>query len=1109
VTCISCQRKNSPGAAFCGGCGAALAMLCTGCEHENPPDNAFCERCGRKLGAAGDEGVEREPRAYTPKFLADKILQSRAALEGERKQVTVLFADVKGSVDLSSSLDPEDWHAIMERFLRILAHGVHRFEGTVNQYTGDGIMALFGAPVAHEDHAQRACYAALHLQDELRAYANELRVERGLSFAVRMGLNSGEVVVGKIGDDLRMDYTAQGQTVGLAARMEQIAEPGRTYLADDTASLCEGYFELEDLGPTQVRGIEAPIGVFALRGVGELRTRLDVSRARGFSGFVGRDEDMAVLESALERAIEGNGQVVGIVADAGLGKSRLCFEFVERCRARGIAVQQAHAVPHGKSVPLLPILELLRANFGIEPRDSDQSTRDKIAGRLLLRDASLTDALPFLFEFMGVPDPERPAPEMEPPVRERRLLDLVQRLTRARSEREPAVLLLEDLHWMDEASDRFVASLADAAPGTRTLVVANFRPEYRADWMQKSTYQQLALLPLGREAIHALLEDLLGTDGSLDDLPERIAVRTEGNPFFIEEAVLSLAESGFLAGSKGHYRVVKPFEEWAIPRTVQSVLASRIDLLAEREKRVLETAAVVGDEFGETLLAAVVELSVEELEDALRALVAAEFLLQESLYPEPEFAFKHPLTREVAYGQLLGARREELHARVARSIEAQESERLDERAALLAHHWELAGQPLDAAHWHLRAALWAGARRGDERHMHYQKVRELLGDEPEDEAARSLLVEAIAQTISRSMVRAHADDDLPALIKQGHRLAAQSDDPGSRIHMLRAEGTLHHASCRCDEAARLLREARQLADDCGDRQRGLGLVPVLTGVLGSTGPLADAIAYAVELVELLESDPDLGRAELGFSPRPAGVSFVALWRMKTGAGQAGRQDLERALALARETDDPVVRGLTEANVSAFEILAGDPRASLSHSRRAAEYSASTEPRFSSQAEAPAYLAVGRYSEAAAALERGWRERTRMWRLLLRPTQALTWLGLGDAQRARTMAQRAVDDLRESGARVYEIEALLALAKILIATEGEAAQDEVAQALVRATELSDATGARLFHAHIHELRSELMGLLGGEGARVDELREAQRLFADMGADGHAARIASTL
>src|SRR5262245_49181807 len=309
MRCSSCGSENRGGRKFCAECGATLTLACAACGARNQPGERFCGECGDPLTASAKKSTPRDPRSYTPKHLAEKILTSRSALEGERKQITILFADVKGSTELASELDPEEWHGIMDRFFQILAEGVHRFEGTVNEYRGDGIMALFGAPIAHEDHAQRACYAALHLRDALRSYADELRLGKGISFSVRMGLNSGEVVVGKIGDDLRMDYTALGHAANLAARMEQIAEPGRIYVAEATGRMCQGFFALRDVGRHEVKGLSQPLGVFELEGVGRVRTRLEVSRAHGFTKFVGRTSEMAALESALEQAMAGNAQV--------------------------------------------------------------------------------------------------------------------------------------------------------------------------------------------------------------------------------------------------------------------------------------------------------------------------------------------------------------------------------------------------------------------------------------------------------------------------------------------------------------------------------------------------------------------------------------------------------------------------------------------------------------------------------------------------------------------------------------------------------------------------------------------------------------------------------
>jgi class 3 adenylate cyclase/tetratricopeptide (TPR) repeat protein len=677
-------------------CGAGLGRACGRCGAELPAEAKFCPACGDAAAAP-----ERDPRDYTPKHLAEKILQSRSALEGERKQVTVVFADVKGSVELAEQVDPEEWHGILDRFFQILTDGVHRFEGTVNQYTGDGIMALFGAPIAHEDHAQRACYAALWLRDELRRYANELRVERGLNFGVRIGLNSGEVVVGKIGDDLRMDYTAQGPTVNLAARMQEIAEPGTPCLAERTAAQTRGYFELEDLGRAAIRGIHEPVSVFALQGLGPLRTRLDLSRARGFSRFVGRADELSALEAALRRTTRGNGQIAGVVGEAGVGKSRLCAEFVERCRANGVAVYEAHCLSHGRTVPFLPILELLRGLLGLAESDRDQVAREKIAGRLLLLDEAFSEALPLVFDFLGIPDPERAALRMDPEVRQRQFFAFVRRLVQARSAQEPTVIFMDDLHWIDAASDELLAQLVEAVPATPTLLLVNFRPEYAAEWTRKSYYEQLPLMPLGAGDVEAMLRELLGSDESVERLSAVIRERTAGNPFFMEELVRSLVEAGVLEGERGAYRRVRVVEDLEVPATVQAVLAARIDRLPEREKRALQTAAIIGQQFTVPLLSAVTELANSDLTAALSALESAEFIFPRSLYPVAEYVFKHPLMEQVARESQLAERRRQLHRAVGRRIEELHADRLPDSWEALAHHF-YRGQDWSPAFEYLR-----------------------------------------------------------------------------------------------------------------------------------------------------------------------------------------------------------------------------------------------------------------------------------------------------------------------------------------------------------------------------------------------------------------------
>jgi class 3 adenylate cyclase len=664
MRCPVCSSDNRAGARFCGQCGRPLGAIveCPGCAAQNPAEQKHCDSCGRSLARAV-EPARRDLRSYTPAHLTERILTSRSALEGERKQVTVLFADVQGSMDIAESVDAEEWHRILDRFFAILAEGIHRFEGTINQFTGDGVMALFGAPVAHEDHAQRACHAALALSESLARYSTELRRTRALSFSVRIGLNSGEVVVGKIGDDLRMDYTAQGRTVGLAARIQQIAAPDRVYLTEHVARLVDGYFRLVELGEFAIKGVRGPVRVFELAGVGAMRTRLDVSRSRGFSRFVGREQESRVLDESLDAALEGRGNVVALVAQAGVGKSRLTHEFLARCRTRGVATFEAHGVAHGKSVPLLSVLELVRAYFGITERDGEAEARRKIAGMLVLLDDTFQGELPLVFEFMGIGDPQRPAPRSDPESRQRQTRALMARILAARSQGEPAVLVIEDLHWVDGASEVFVKDLAEAVRATRTLLLVNFRPEYDSAWLEGAHCRVMALAPLGAAAVTELLRDLLGADPSLRALAERIEAHAGGNPFFLEEIVLSLAETGVLAGGRGAYRLAREPQTLGVPPTVQAVLAARIDRLAEREKEALQTAAVIGKEFSLSLLAKVSAIPQATLEGLIQPLLASEFLYEQSFFPEAIYAFKHPLTQEVAYQSQLSERRGAVHAR--------------------------------------------------------------------------------------------------------------------------------------------------------------------------------------------------------------------------------------------------------------------------------------------------------------------------------------------------------------------------------------------------------------------------------------------------------------
>jgi class 3 adenylate cyclase len=1120
MDCPSCGHPNREGARFCAECATPLieTVTCPACGTAHPPAAKHCDSCGRALASAAAPIAASDPRAHPPEHLAEKIRAGRGALEGERKQVTVLFADVMGSMELAEQSDPEEWRRIMDRFFSILCEGVHRFEGTVDKFTGDGVMALFGAPIAHEDHARRACYAALYLQRELAAYAAELRRALGLGFAVRMGVNSGEVVVGQIGADLAMEYTALGHTVGLAQRIEQLAAADRVYLSEHAAALAQGHLALSDLGEFQLKGATRSIRVYELTGVGAARGSLDVKRARGFSRFVGRDEELAMLESALEHAFAGQGQVIGVVGEAGVGKSRLCHEFAEGRRANGTPVYHLAGQAHAKSVPLMPLLQLLRDYFEISERDSERTARERIAGKLLLLDRSFEEDLPLIFEFLAVPDPLRPSPRMDPEARQRQLLGLIKRLTHTENAREPNVLVCEDLHWLDPATEVFLANHVEALQGTRNLTVLNFRPEYHAPWMSRSYYRQIALAPLGPEAIEEMLADLLGSDPSLDGLSELICARTGGNPFFIEELVQALAEAGSLEGERGAYRLVAPVDEAAVPASVQAVLSARIDRLSPHEKGVLQAAAVIGKEFPQPVLERVADLRSQELEDVLRNLIAGEFVYEQELYPDAVYAFKHPLTQEVAYGSQLGDRRAPVHAAVARAIVDYYPERLEERAALVAQHWEAAGETLEAARWYARAAEWAGYNDPAQSLGQWRKVRELADSLPESAETTTLGLQARISWLNYGWRLGISHEEAEAVFNDAERMASKAGDVRSRAILLGVYATIRGVGDGdLREYARLARQALALAEESGDREL---YVATANGAYACVciHEHHEALAICDRAIELADGDPTVGAGVLLGCPYAQcyvlkGLALTYLGHLE----QAGRL-LEQGRKIARAQRDLEVVGFSHNCSTWLAYFQGEPEAVLGHAQQALEIAERIGSSFS-RAWGWLWIGVaalirGEWQRAIDALERSEaiaREgRTAVegdaGRLAL---LGESYLGLGDPERARTLVAEAVEIAPAQGHVVWETHANLALARVLLGSAGTAERAQIEAALAHALQLAGDTGAKAYEPLVHVELAELARQGGEEEERQRELRDAHRLFTEIGASGHTERLAGEL
>jgi class 3 adenylate cyclase/tetratricopeptide (TPR) repeat protein len=1041
------------------------------------------------------------------------------AVSGERKQVSVLFSDVVGSMLLAERLDPERLRVVMAELTRRCADCVTRFEGMIDKFTGDGVMALFGAPVALEDHARRACYAGLEMQRSVTAYATELREAEGIELALRVGINSGEVIVGDIATADRFTYTAIGHTVGLAQRMEALAAPGSVYLTGYAARLAQGFLALRELGPHQVKGSSRPLDVFELVGLGTARGHIDVATGRGLSRFVGREAELRELGDALARASGGDGQVVGVIADPGLGKSRLVAEFVQDARTRGVEVHEGHCQAHARALPLVPVLEMLRSYFGVTEDLGPDIARARIEARVLQVDRRLDSELPLIFEFLAVPDPDRPLGSIDPEARRRRLLELIRRLVRDPGRERVVVNVIEDAHWIDPASDEFLANLVEATAGARNLVVVTFRPEYAAAWMRRSWYRQLPLSPLPPDLVAGLLGELLGPDPSLDGLAELIAARTGGNPFFLEEVTRDLAETGVLVGEQGGYRLGQEIRQVAIPETVQAVLAARIDRLGHQAKDVIAAAAVIGREFDRDLLERVAQIPPAALEATIARLVEAELIAQTEVYPVAVYAFRHPLTHEVALGALLTERRRELHHRAARAIAELNADRTGEVAALIAQHYEQAGLALEACTWHLTAATWATANDHTAAIGYLNRVRALDPELPDGAEADLLRANARAFLLAVGW-RIGADPDrMREVFDESVAAATRAHDDRLLAQVQIAyTACIGLAGCQWDEVVERVTEFLQTARRSGD----LDLAAVAQGVAavgyGWAGRFSAALKAAEAAVELTADHPDRGAGFLFESPR--GVAM--LWR---GLVLAALGSLVEALVVIDETEAFLRgRGFKETlcwrpwyRLIVLRVAGADVgEAEVAIAREAlaiAEAISGPYARMVSQTTlAMAYLGVGRFTES---VETAGRAITvietsgtgRDVEALARYIRALALTESGDPIQGMAEAERAIRYCIESGNRFHRPPSCAAFALAAAAAGTELAH--ALRVLDDGERVVAETGAPGLLPELLHARARVLAAIGDHESRRAALERGLEVAGENGAHGWEKRFGDAL
>jgi class 3 adenylate cyclase/tetratricopeptide (TPR) repeat protein len=1117
MECASCRAENPAGNKFCGECGAALVLACGGCGSRNPPTNRFCGECGARLtaessadapssvasAAAAPAASEPTPDTYTPRHLADRILASRAELEGERKQVTVLFADVVGSTELIQDLDPEEARALLEPAVRAMLSAVHRFEGTVCRVMGDGIMALFGAPIAHEDHAARASYAALTMQDTIRAYGEAARGRAGVELQARVGLNSGEVVVGSISNDLYVEYSAIGPTTHLAARMEQLAVPGTVRLTAETVRLVDGLVEVRPLGKIPVRGLAEPVEAFELIGAGPSRRRFQAAAARGLTPFVGRQAELDALQRALVLAHSGHGQVVAPVGEPGVGKSRLLYEFVHSQRTHDWLVLESGSVSYGKATSYLPVIDLLKSYCRIEPRDDVRAVREKLTGKMLALDPALAAILPPLLSLLDLPVEDDAWVTSDPATRRRTTLDALRRLLLRESQEQPLLLVFEDLHWIDAETQALLDGLVEALPTARVLLLVNYRPEYTHGWGNKSYYTQLRIDPLGQASAEELLTGLLGDDPAIQPLKTLLLGRTDGNPFFLEESARALIETGALVGERGAYHPTGPVESIRVPATVQAVLAARIDRLPPEDKRLLQTAAVIGKDVPFALLQQIAETPDAELQAGLSRLQAAELLYAVSLFPELELTFKHALTHEVAYGGLLQERRRALHARIVEAVEALYPDRLDEHVERLAQHA-------------FRGQLWEKAvtysRQAGDRAMGRSAIAEVVGHLEHALAALEHLpqsTEIIEQTIDlrfdlrNAIYTLHEFERSHEHVRQAEILARAIGDKyrlGRAVayHAAHLRHTVHHR-----QAVETGLPALNLARELDSLELWVAAANPVTASLHEMGQYDRAKELSRETLAFLATIDERDRLREVQPPAITSLGVLAWCLAWQGDFAEAAGHIEHQLRIAETSQQPQSAISANLNAGLFHLIQGNLSTSIARLENV--FAISRTARFRVPMHAPsaflghAYTVAGRIDEGVSMLESSlqiaadyhFRPCTSLWRGWL----SEAYLQAGRLADAEQTGQRAAEMGRDHQERGFEAYALRQLGEVAAAGESpdvERAEDLYRQALVVAEDL----GMRPLQAHTHLSLGKLYGRMGRDHDARAELNVAIDLYLTM-------------
>jgi class 3 adenylate cyclase/tetratricopeptide (TPR) repeat protein len=1018
MKCPKCQTENPEGLRFCGECGAKLERICPKCNFSNPPQFKFCGECGTPLEKPKEAPLINysEPKSYTPKFLADKILTTRSSIEGERKLVTVLFADVANFTAMSEKLDPEEVHQIMDGCFRILMDEIHKHEGTINQFTGDGVMALFGAPVAHEDHAQRACYAALSIQKALVEYGEKVKRESGFDLKMRMGLNSGPVVVGSIGDDLRMDYTAIGDTTNLAFRIETAAKPGTVLLSDHTYKLVKDFFKFESLGKVQVKGKEELQEAYELLMPSEVKTRIEAAAVAGLTKFVGRKKEMEALQEALEKVRSASGQVVGIVGEAGVGKSRIIFEMRQMFPKEEYGYLEGRCIHYGGSIAYLPILDILRSYFEVKEGEQEFLINKRMKEKILQLDEHLKTVLPPFQELLSLKADDETYLKLEPKQKREKIFESIRDLLIRESQKKPLVLVFEDLQWIDKTSEEFLDYFIGWLAKTPILLILLYRPEYTHRWASKSYYNNIRVDQLSLQTSAELVQSILKEGAIVPELRELILNKAAGNPLFMEELTRTLLENGSIQKKDDHYLLNRKPSDIQVPDTIQGIIAARVDRLDESLKRIMQVASVIGREFAFRILQAIMEMK-EELKSHLLNLQGLEFIYEKRLFPELEYIFKHALTQEVAYNSLLFKRRKEIHEKIGRAIEEIYAERLEEFYEMLAYHYSRSDN-LEKAYQYLKLSGNKAMRSYSptEAFRFYRDAIGILKQMGQTHQSKKEQIEIILSMAAPMRLLAYPEDSFKFL-QEGETLSKDLRDKKSLAIVYSLVGSFYSTKGEAALGMKYEEDSFGEAEKLQDSEMMVRIGANLCFSYDYAGEYRKIVQIAPRIMALLERTSEKF-AFLGSSVdlRPAlhGLYGHALGYI--GRFAQGEEACEKALSLAQEGDNLYTMGYVEFFYGCMFVPKGDGENAVKHLQKSIEYFEKLQA-YVVLPVSLSLLGMGYYlrgdpGKALGLLEKGLKMRTytEVPGFLSLQHLALSYahLGLGNLSEARVCAEQALN-----------------------------------------------------------------------------------------------------